>query len=136
MLDGFLNGIKWNDSARKFEILKLGSPEEGAIIVGLNVAGKDKDGNKVYGQPLKVKINIKSASEGKRVLGLIEDGKLCQFDGFLVPDNYTNKDGKEIKGHMYLVYKSETLTEKQTNSGGGQSAPAKQEAPADDNPWA
>ena len=46
------------------------------------------------------------------------------------------EEGKEIKGHMFLVYKSDTLTEKQTNGGGGQSAPAKQEAPAEENPWA
>ena len=136
MLDGYLNGIKWNDSARKFEIIKFGTPEDGALIVGLNVSGKDKDGNKVYGQPLKVKINIKSANEGKRVLGLIEEGKLVQFDGFLVPDNYSNKEGKEVKGHMYLVHKSETLVEK-GKSAPSQSAP-KAEAPveADNNPWA
>jgi hypothetical protein len=110
-LDGYLKGNSWNKDSRTFEIKTLGTKEAGAILVGLNISGKDQEGNKVYGKPIDVKINIKSANEGSRVMGLISE--LVQFEGFFVPNNYHNqKEDKEVKGNQFLVFDSTTLVAK------------------------
>lgn len=115
-VDGYVKGTSYNESSRTFEFLKLGERDNGAIIGGFNVSGKDKDGNRVYGQPVKFKVNIKSASEGKRIWELLNANVLVEADGFFVPDNWTNKDGKEIKGNLFLVNKSELMVEKKNNA--------------------
>lgn len=107
----YIGGINYSKETKQWEIKKLGEATNGAIIAGLVITGKDKDGNKVYGSRIKVKFNIKSADEGKRVIGLINDAKLMEFDGFFVPDNYTNKEGKTIQGNMILVADSSTVKE-------------------------
>ena len=107
----YIGGINYSKETKQWEVKKLGEPTNGAIIAGLVITGKDKDGNKVYGSRIKVKFNIKSADEGKRVIGLINDAKLMEFDGFFVPDNYTNKEGKTIQGNMILVADSSTVKE-------------------------
>lgn len=115
-IDGYVKGTKYNESSKSFEFLKLGERDNGAIIGGFNVSGKDKDGNRVYGQPVKFKVNIKSAEEGKRVWELLNANVLVEADGFFIPDNWTNKEGKEIKGNMFFINKSELMTEKKQNS--------------------
>ena len=110
--DGYVGGINYSKETKQWEVKKLGEPTNGAIIAGLVITGKDKDGNKVYGSRVKIKFTIKDANEGKRILDLINDAKLMEFDGFFVPDNYTNKDGKTIQGNMILVTDSTTVKEK------------------------
>jgi len=134
IIDGFLKGNNWNKETKTWDILKLGEPDNGALIVGLGVSGKDKDGKRVYGKAVKVKINIKSRKEGERVLGLIEDGTLVEFDSFFVPDNFTNKEGKEIQGNMLLCWDSTTLVEKQMNQKKESSKPTKKEED-EESPW-
>jgi hypothetical protein len=103
-ITGYFGGTMWNESTRKFDIKTLGEKDNGAILCGLNVSSKDKDGNRVYGKPVDVKINIKSADEGKRVYELIASGdSMLSMEGFFVANNWTNKEGKEIKGNQYLV---------------------------------
>jgi hypothetical protein len=103
-ITGYFGGTMWNESTRKFDIKTLGEKDNGAILCGLNVSSKDKDGNRVYGKPVDVKINIKSADEGKRVYELIASGdSMLSMEGFFVANNWTNKEGKEIRGNQYLV---------------------------------
>jgi len=109
-LNGYFKGNSWNDNAKKFEVKTIGTPESGAILCGLNISGKDKEGNKVYGKPLDVKINVKSKAEAIRVKGLIVASEsMFKCDGFFVPNNWTNKEGKEIKGNQFLVADSTTF---------------------------
>lgn len=108
-INGYFGGTAWNETTRKFDVKTLGTPESGAILCGLNVSGKDKDGNKQYGKPVDVKINVKSKDEAIRVKGLIMAGEtMFSCDGFFVPNNWT-KDGKEIKGNQFLVTDSTTF---------------------------
>lgn len=130
-INGYFKGTSWNKDKRQFEIKKLGSPDNGAILCGLNVSGKDKDGNKSYGKPIDVKINIKSPEEGKRVYGLISSGEsMCECDGFFVPNNY-KKDDKEIQGNQFLVNDSTTF-KKFEGFTSPKSAPAEDDS---SNPW-
>ena len=133
IFDGYLKGMNYNKETKEFEVFTLGTKEDGAIIVGIQVSGKDKDGNKIYGAPVKTKIRIKSEGEASRVMRLIKDGELVEFDGFFVADNYTNKEGKEIKGHMAYCNDSTTLIAKEKRS-----SQPKQAAKVDyelDVPW-
>ena len=110
-LKGYFQGTSWNDNARKFEIKTLGEKSNGAILCGKSVSGKDRDGNKVYGKSIDVKVNIKSEQEGGRVYKLISEGVMCECQGFYVPNNWTNKEGKEVKGVQFLVTDSTTFVE-------------------------
>ena len=112
ILNGFLNGNSWNKDTRKFEIKTIGTRESGAILLGLGVSGKDQEGNRVYGKPIDVKVNIKSEAEGSRVMALVNGKDVLQLDGFFVPNNWTNNEGKEIKGNQFLCYDSTTLVVK------------------------
>ena len=133
-LNGYFKGTFWNKDSKKFEIKKLGTAEAGAILCGLNVSGKTKEGDKTFGKPVDVKINIKSPAEGKRVYGLIASGEsMCECDGFFVPANWTDKEGKEVKGNQFLVNDSTTFKKYD-----GVSAPKKESATVEDeesNPW-
>lgn len=109
-MNGYVKGNFYNKETRQYEIKTLGTPDSGAILCGLNVSGKDQEGNRVYGKPIDVKINIKSADEGSRVMQLIKAGDaMVRFDGFFVPSNWTNQEGKEIKGNQFLVTDSTTF---------------------------
>ena len=110
-LDGFVQGTAWNEKTRKFEVRKLGTAESGAILLGLGVSGKDKEGNRIYGKPIDIKINIKGQDEATRVMKLIGDNVLVEFEGFFTPNNW-EKDGKEFKGNQFLVYDSSTFVAK------------------------
>lgn len=130
-IDGYVKGTKYNESSRTFEFLKLGERDNGAIIGGFNVSGKDKEGNPEYGLPVKFKVLIKSGAEGKRVWELINSNVLVEAEGFYVPDNWKNKDGKVVKGHMFLINKSDTMVEKKVGS-----KPKKEEPKQDvEEPW-
>jgi hypothetical protein len=130
VISGYFNGTSWNKDTRKFEIKKLGTSDNGAILCGLSVNGKDKDGNKVFGKPIDIKIQIKSPDEGKRVYGLISAGDgMLQADGFFVPNNYT-KDDKEVKGNQFLVIDSTTVKAHVRTASQSSQAPAEE-----DNPW-
>ena len=130
-MNGYFSGTSWNKESRKFEIKRLGTPEAGAILCGLNVSGKDKDGKKIFGKPVDVKINIKSSDEAKRVYGLIASGEsMCVCEGFFVPNNYM-KDDKEVKGNQFLVTDSNTFKKFD-----GFVSTKKEAAPVEDeNPW-
>ena len=129
-INGYFNGTDWDSSSRTFKIKTLGTKESGAILCGLNVSGKDKDGNKQYGKSVDVKINIKSEAEGSRVYGLIASGdSMLQMNGFFVPNNWT-KEGKEMKGNQFLVTDSTTVKQFSANS-----RPAKVEETEEEMPW-
>jgi hypothetical protein len=131
VIQGYMNGTSWNKDTRKFDIKKLGTSDNGAILCGLSVNGKDKDSNKVYGKPVDIKIQIKSSDEGKRVYGLISSGAdMLQAEGFFVPNNYNDKEGKEVKGNQFLVLDSSTVQVAKKASS-KQSAPTEEES----NPW-
>ena len=132
-INGYFKGTSYNKDTKKFEIKRLGTPEAGAILCGLNVSGKDKDGTKTFGKPIDVKVNIKDANEAKRVYGLIASGEsMCVCEGFFVPSNWTDKEGKEIKGNQFLVNDSTTFKKFD-----GFVATSKPEIPfPDENPWA
>lgn len=111
-LDGYLKGNTWNADKRVFELKKIGDIPSALLLAGLSVNGKSKDGEKVFGKPMDVKISIKTQEEGKRIAGLINEGKLVKFDCFFVPNNYTNKEGKEVKGNAIMITDSTTVIEK------------------------
>ena len=132
-INGYFKGTSYNKDTKKFEIKRLGTPEAGAILCGLNVSGKDKDGTKTFGKPIDVKVNIKDANEAKRVYGLINSGEsMCVCEGFFVPNNYM-KDDKEVKGNQFLVTDSTTFKKFD-----GFVSPKKEDKPKeteDENPW-
>ena len=135
-INGYFNGTLWNDETRSFDIKTLGEKDNGAILCGLNVSGKDRDGNKVYGKSVDVKINIKSAEEGQRVYQLISSGSsMLSMDGFFVPNNYTNKDGVNVKGNQFLVNDSSTVVEATANAPKPKAEAPKKSVPNDVEPW-
>ena len=132
-LDGYVSGNSWDKDKEKFVVKTLGTPDSGAILFSISVSGTDKNGNKEKGLRINGKVNIKSAEEGKRVFALINGNKLCEFEGFFVPNNY-EKDGKTILGNQFLVTDSTTFVEMKQK-------PKKQEVDKpkvedeDDDPW-
>lgn len=109
---GYLTKSVWNNDKKEFEVKRVGELPKALLLCGLNISSKDKDGNTVFGKPIDLKIMVKEAEEGKRIVGLINDKKLVQFDGFFVASNYINKDGKEVKGNAIMITDSTTVIEK------------------------
>ena len=115
-INGYFRANSWNKDKRVFEVRTLGTPDNGAILCGLNVSGKDKDGNREYGKPVDVKINVKSKDEAIRVKSAILAGdSMYSCDGFFVPNNWT-KDGKVIQGNQFLVTDSTTFVKHENDS--------------------
>ena len=107
-INGYMKGTNYDNGT--WSVKTLGTADNGAVLCGLNVSGKDKEGNRVYGKSIDVKINVKSRDEAMRVKGLITAGdSMFSCDGFFVPNNWTNKEGKEIKGNQFLVTDSTTF---------------------------
>ena len=125
-LDGFVKGTMYNNG--EWGIKTLGEKANGAILFQITVSGKDKEGNKQYAS-IDGKVSIKDEAEAGRVYKLIADSKLCEFEGFFVPNNYKNKEGKEIRQVQFLVTDSKTFVEKSLDK---KPEPAEE----DDNPWA
>lgn len=110
LLDGYVKGTDYNNG--NWGVKTLGTRDKGAILFQIGVSGKDKDGNKQYAS-IEGKVNIKDANEGARVMALVQESELCQFEGFFTPNNYTNKEGKEIRRVQFLVFDSTTFVRKQ-----------------------
>lgn len=123
-LDGFVQGTVWDSESRTFGLRTFGSAEAGAILFSIGVSGQDKDGKKQYAS-IDGKVNIKDPKEAVRVKSLIENNKLCQFDGFFTPNNYM-KDGREIKKVQFLVSDSTTFIEKEVGTNKAVSTPKKE----------
>lgn len=90
----------WNKETKSFEV-KRGKSANGNKyqIFEIAVSSKDKDGNYTNGKGLKVMITGGTKIEHNQEVGIL---------GFLKPDNYTNKEGKEIQGLM-LTAKCEDM---------------------------
>ena len=92
---GYITGLYDFDS-KSFKI-KRGTSKNGKKyqIFGLKVSSKDQEGNWTNGQPLKVMMFGDTKVEDKQQIGFI---------GRLTPDNYTNKEGKEIRGLSVMAF--------------------------------
>lgn len=96
-ITGTVKGV-WSKegSAIKRGVSKNGNKFQ---IFELPVSSKDMDGNWTNGQSIKVMMTGDKKVEEKQAIGLV---------GRFQPDNYTNKEGKEIRG-MVFVAKAEDL---------------------------
>lgn len=106
---GRVSGM-WDKDARTFAV-KRGLTKGGTKyqLFEIAVSAKDEDGSYKNGKGIKVMLLGDKKVEHKDVVGLL---------GFLVPDNYQTKDGKDVYGNM-LMCKVEDMFEvakKQTNT--------------------
>lgn len=110
-LVGFGKGNFWNEASKSFEIKKIKAGDWLAVGFGINVSSKDKEGNRVYGKPVDVIMTL----NGKDDLDKIDFDSPMVLEGFYVPNNWTNKEGKEIKGNQFKCtidgYKKITMDE-------------------------
>lgn len=98
-------------------------------IFELPVSSKDMEGNWTNGQSIKVMLSGDKKVEEKQAIGLV---------GRFQPDNYTNKDGKEIRGMKFVANVEDLFTP--DNWEKKQEEPAKPKKAAyveeEDNVWA
>lgn len=95
-LTGKVSGM-WNKEARSFDV-KRGATANGKKyqIFEISVSSKDKDsGEWKNGKGVKVML----WGEVK-----VEHGQEIGIKGRFTPDNYTNKDNKEVYGNMLVAF--------------------------------
>jgi len=92
---GRVNGV-WNNQTKAFEI-KTGTTQNGKKfqIFEISVAKKNEDGSWENGKGMKVMLWGDTPVTEKTQVGIV---------GRLQPDNYTNKDGVEIRGFMINAF--------------------------------
>jgi len=90
---GRVNGL-WDKDAKTFNV-KRGVTKAGTRyqLFEIAVSSKNEDGVYVNGKGIKVMLLGDKKVESKDVVGLV---------GFFVPDNYKNKEGKEVYGNMLM----------------------------------
>ena len=93
VITGRINGL-WNKETKTFEI-KRGKSANGNKWQSFEIAvSSKKDGEYVNGKGIKVMYIGDTKVEHKQSIGLI---------GSFKADNYTNKEGVEIRGNMFMA---------------------------------
>lgn len=101
VITGKINGL-WNKETKTFEV-KRGKSANGNKWQSFEIAvSSKKDGVWVNGKGIKVMYIGDTKVEHNSTIGLI---------GSFKSDNYTDKDGKEIRGNMFIT--SEIFTPKE-----------------------
>ena len=116
-ISGRVSGV-WNNQEKKFEI-KSGVTQNGKKFQIFEISvSKKEDENWINGKGMKIMLWGEAVVAEKSIIGLV---------GRLQPDNYTNKDGVEVRGNMILAFDNDMFTpEKWENS---QSGPSTSGAP-------
>jgi hypothetical protein len=95
---GYVSGI-WDNESKSFKIRRGKTKNDKKYqIFEIKVASKDKDsGSWTNGKGLKVMLWGDEKIEDRQEIGIL---------GKLTPDNYENKDGKEIRGLMVMAFET------------------------------
>jgi len=101
---GRVNGV-WNNTTKGFEI-KSGVTQNGKKwqIFEISVSKKKEDGSWENGKGMKVMLWGETQVTEKSMIGV---------QGRFQPDNYTNKDGVEIRGLMINAFDNDMFTPEQ-----------------------
>ena len=92
----------WNSDDRAFEIKRGKTKNDKKYqIFEMSVSRKNEDGTWTNGKGMKVMLwgNHK-----------VDHGDMLGVQGRLQPDNYTNKDGKEVWGNMIVAFEEGIFT--------------------------
>lgn len=94
-------------------------------IFEISVSSKDQQGNWTNGKGLKVMLWGDTKVEIGDNIGMV---------GRLQPDNYTNQDGKEIRGMMFNAF-ADSMFEPDSWDNNDNSEPEAKPATDENNPW-
>jgi hypothetical protein len=107
---GRVNGV-WNNQTKGFEI-KTGVTQNGKKWQIFEISVSKRDGDTwVNGKGMKVMLWGDTAVVEKTMVGVM---------GRFQPDNYTNKEGVEIRGLMINAFDNDMFTPEQWEQGGNQ----------------
>ena len=127
-VSGYIGGAVFNKEERKFEI-KKGKSEKGFyMIFAIKVSSKDQEGNYTNGKDIKVKLT----GTNKEDFSGIEIGESVGVLGWFNPDNYTNSEGKEIRG---LVLQGDAKNLFTPDSWDKKEAPKEEDVKEEEIPW-
>ncbi len=120
-ISGKTSGI-WDAETKSFKI-KRGSTKKGDKYQIFEVAvATKKDDKWINGKGIKVMLMGTVKVEDKQEIGIV---------GRFQADNYTSKDGKEVRGNIFMANADDMFTPLAWDSK-GESKPKVEE---DDNPW-
>jgi len=115
---GYVGGV-WDKESKSFEVKRgMGQSGKKYQIFEIKVSEKKEDGSYVNGKGLKVMLF------GDKP---INNGDSIGVSGKLVPDNWTNQEGKEIRGMMMMAF--------ETFEPASWDAKPKKEAEPEDSVW-
>lgn len=119
-VSGRVNGV-WNNNDRKFEV-KKGVSASGNTYHIFEIGVSKKDGETwVNGKGVKVMLWGDVNIEEKAMVGLV---------GRFQPDNFTNKEGKEVRGVMVVAFADDMFTPEKWDNNNQQGGQAQKAAPA------
>jgi len=119
-ISGNVQGL-WNKDTKSFDVKRGQTKNEKRYqIFQIKVSDKDQDGNWTNGKGLDVMLwgNTK-----------VEHGDAIAIKGRLKPNNYTNKEGKEIYGLQFVAFDTDMF-----EANGYEKKEVKDEV-EEDNPW-
>lgn len=123
-VSGYVGGL-WSKESKSFAV-KRGATKNGKKyqIFELKVSKKDDEGTYTNGKGLKIMLWGET---------LIEDGQEIGIVGRLQPDNWTNNEGKEIRGNMLNAFSDDLFEPARWEKKEGTASAPKQEE--EELPW-
>lgn len=124
VVTGYVGGI-WNKESKSFEV-KRGTTKNGKKyqVFEVKVSSKDKEsGEYTNGKGIKVMLWGDTPIEDKQIIGII---------GKYEPDNYTSKEGKEIRGNILNAWSDGLFT---PDSWDKKESPTQEDNSDDELPW-
>lgn len=121
---GYVGGV-WNKDSKSFEV-KRGTTKNGKKyqIFEVKVSSKNKEsGEYTNGKGIKVMLWGDTPVENGQAIGLV---------GKLQPDNYTNQEGKEVRGNMLNAWADDMF---EPDIWEKTAVPKAKEESDDDMPW-
>ena len=113
----------WNNETRSFDIKRGKAKNDKKYqIFEMQVSKKNEDDTWTNGKGMKVIL----WGDHK-----VEHGDMIGISGRLQPDNYTNKDGKEIWGNMIVAFEEGIFTPLKWDTDNASS----QDAPKEEDVW-
>ena len=122
---GRVSGL-WNNETKQFEVKR----------------GKTKNDKKYQIAEISVAMKDKETGEWKNGKGLkfmlwgnhkVDHGDMLGVQGRLQPDNYTNKDGKEVWGNMIVAFEEGIFTPDKWEA--SNEAPSESSKPKAEDVW-
>lgn len=113
----------WNKETRSFDVKRgMSKNDKKYQIFELKVSSKDQEGNWTNGKGLKIMLWGNTKVEHGDTIGLV---------GRIQPDNWINKEGKEVYGNMFVAYDEDMFTPAQWEKKESSKPEVKEESASD-----